>query len=125
MLNAFAYALFAAGQYRDALAAADKEIAIAEEFELPFVIPYAEINRACALTALREFAEARRALGVVEKRVRADPDPFLASQHAMQSAALEIARGDLGRAIDHLAHPTIPGRLRAPKAHTTPFEPLC
>ena len=112
MLNVFAYALFAAGQYRDALAAADKEIAIAEEFELPFVIPYAEINRACSLTALREFAEARRALGVVEKRVRADSDPFFASQHAKQSAALEIARGNLGRAIDHLASS---GHPRAPK----------
>ena len=77
MLNSFAYSLFAAGQYRDALAAADKEIAIAEEFELPFVIPYAEINRACSLTALREFAEARRALRVVEKRVRRRLRPIL------------------------------------------------
>ena len=113
MLNLFAFALFAAGQYRDALAAADKEIAIAKEFELPFVLPYAEVNRACSLTALREFAEARRALGVVEKRVRADPDPYLASNHAMNSAVLEIARGDLGRAIDHLA---AGGHPRAPKA---------
>jgi LuxR family maltose regulon positive regulatory protein len=103
MLNQVAYALFAVGQYGDALAAADKEIAFAEEFELPFVIPYAEINRACALTAMREFAEARRALSVVEKRVREDSDPYFASQHAKQSAALEIARGNLGRAIDHLA----------------------
>jgi ATP/maltotriose-dependent transcriptional regulator MalT len=111
MLNALAYALFAAGQYKDALAAADKELAIAEEFELPFVIPYAEVNRACALTASREFAEARRALGVVEKRVRTGADPFLAAQHAKQSAALELARGNLSRAVDHLApfgHPRAP-----------------
>ena len=112
MLNALAYALFAAGEYRDSLAAADKEIAIAKELELPFVIPYAEMNRACSLTALREFAEARRALSIVEKRIRADYDPFLASQHAIQSAAFEIARGDLGRAMDHLATPHHP---RAPK----------
>src|SRR5262249_46997380 len=62
LLNQVAYVSFAVGQYRDALAAADREIAIAEEFDLPFVIPYAEINRACALTAMRRFAEARRAL---------------------------------------------------------------
>ncbi len=103
MLNALAYALFAVGQYRDSLAATDKELAIAEEFELPFVIPYAEINRACSLTATRDFAGARRALGAVEKRVRIGSDPFLASQHAKQSAALEIARGNLDRATDHLA----------------------
>ena len=50
---------------------------------------------------------------VVEKRARADSDPFLSSQHALQSAALEIARGDLGRAIDHLA---TPDHSRTPKA---------
>jgi len=103
MLNMFAYALFAAGRYTDALAAASKEIAIAEEFELPFVVPHAVMNRACALVALREFAEARRALSVVEKRGRANSDPYLTSMHAIHSAALEIARGDLGRAVDHLA----------------------
>jgi DNA-binding CsgD family transcriptional regulator len=112
MLNALAYGLFAAGQYKNALAAADKEIAIAEEFELPFVIPFAEINRAGSLIALREFAGARRALNVVEKRVRADADPYFMSQYAKQSAALEIARGNLGRAIDHLASS---GHPRAPK----------
>ena len=48
MLNAFAYALFAAGRVSGTRSRRRiKEIAIAEEFELPFVIPYAEINRAC------------------------------------------------------------------------------
>lgn len=112
MLNAFAGTLFAAGRYKEALAAADKEITIAEEFGLGFVIPIAEITRACSLTALREFGEARRALSVVEKRVRTSFDPFLAAQHAIQSAALAIARGDLARAMDHLATPEHP---RTPK----------
>jgi len=103
MLNMFAYALFAAGRYRDALAAADKELAIAEELELPFVVPYAEMNRACACVALREFADARRGLGVVERHVRRNSDPYLTSLYVIQSAALEIARGDLPRALDHLA----------------------
>jgi ATP/maltotriose-dependent transcriptional regulator MalT len=113
MLNVLAFALFVTGQYRDALSAAETECAIAEEFELPFVIPYAELNRASALTASREFGRARQALSVVERRIRADSDPFLASHHAIQSAVLEIARGDLGRALDHLA---IGGHPRTPKA---------
>jgi DNA-binding CsgD family transcriptional regulator len=116
MLNVLAGALFAAGEYNEALAAAEKEIAIAEEFELPFVIPYAEVNRASSFTAMREFAKARRALRVIEKRVRDDADPFFASQHAKHSAALEIARGNLTRAIDHLGsfdHPRAPKGAQA------------
>jgi LuxR family maltose regulon positive regulatory protein len=111
LLNVVAYGLYAVGQYGDALAAADREIEIAEEFELSFVIPYAEINRACSLTALRAFAEARRALSIIEKPARADP--HFALQHAQQSAVLEIARGNLGRALEHLASS---GHPRAPKA---------
>lgn len=103
MLNMFAYALFATGRYKEALAAADRERAIAEEFELPFVIPYAEANRSWALGALREFAEARRALSLVGNRARVGSDPYLASQHTLQSAALALGRGDLVRAIEHLA----------------------
>jgi ATP/maltotriose-dependent transcriptional regulator MalT len=121
MLNVFGYALFSVGRYREALAAADKEISIAEEFELPFVVPYAEINRACALTALREFAGARRALRVVEKRVRTDSDPYFAAQHATQSAALEVARGNLRRATDHLASS---GEPRAPRGTQGPHHAL-
>src|SRR5213078_2184312 len=70
MLNPFAYALFAVGRYADSLEATDKQIAIAEEFGLPFVIPHAAVNQACSFTALRDFAEARRALRVVEKHAR-------------------------------------------------------
>jgi DNA-binding CsgD family transcriptional regulator len=115
ILDLFSFASFVAGQYRDALAAADRELAIAEEFELPFVIPHAEINRACSLIALRQFAEARRALGVVVRRVRTHSDPYLTSMHAIQAAALEIARGDLNRALEHLAsgsHPRTPSGVR-------------
>ena len=126
MLNAFAYALFAVGQYRDALAAADKEIAIAEEFELPFVIPYAEINRACALTALREFAEARRALRVVEKRV-ARRTPTRSSPRSTQSNPLRLKSREAISAARSttLLRPTTLVRRRALKAHTMLFKPLC
>jgi ATP/maltotriose-dependent transcriptional regulator MalT len=103
------------GRYTDALKAADKEAAIAAEFGLTFVTPYAELNRACAMTALREFGEARRALSIVERRAQVSADPFLESQHAVQSAVLAISKGDLVRATDHLARgsharTTKPGR---------------
>jgi DNA-binding CsgD family transcriptional regulator len=103
LLNIYSYSLFVAGRYADALSAADKEVAIAAEFELPFVTPHAQLNRACALTALRAFGEARRALRVVERRPQAGADPYLASQHTTQSAAIAIGQGDLRRATDHLA----------------------
>jgi ATP/maltotriose-dependent transcriptional regulator MalT len=102
-LSALAYALFATGEYRGAIALAEKEIAIATEFGLSFATPYGEINRAHALIALREFAEARRALSGVEKHLRTNPNPYLASGHADLSAMLAISRGDLVRAADHLA----------------------
>ncbi|HEY2354536.1 MAG TPA: LuxR C-terminal-related transcriptional regulator [Gaiellaceae bacterium] len=116
ILDGFAYALFAVGRYPEALGAANKEVAIAEEFELPFVVPYAQINRACSFTAMREFANARRALRVIETRVRVNPDPFFAVQHAIQSASLEIARGDLLRASDHLASSNDPQAPRFTQA---------
>jgi LuxR family transcriptional regulator, maltose regulon positive regulatory protein len=112
MLNAYSYALLLTGQYRDALGAADREISIAEEFELLFVVPYAQINRACALTALREFAGARNALRIVERRALAGGDPYAASRHAMQSAVIAIGRGDLIRATDHLARGSHPRATR-------------
>jgi ATP/maltotriose-dependent transcriptional regulator MalT len=113
LLNAYSYALFAIGRYRDALEAADREADIAAEFELTFVTPHAEINRASALTALREFAEARRALSIVERWASGGTEPYLASQHAAQSAILAISRGNLIRAGDHLA---LGSHARASKA---------
>ncbi len=113
MVNSLAYGLFATGQYRSALAAADREIEIAAEYELAFVIPYAELIRACALTALREFAEARKALRVVEKRIQSESDPYLASQHAIQSAIMEVSRGNLSRAIEYLPPASHPRATKA------------
>jgi LuxR family maltose regulon positive regulatory protein len=114
-LNLLAFGLYAAGRYSEALAIADKELKIAREFELPFVFPYAEVNRASCFTALRDFARARRALSNVERHVRATSDPYLMSLHAIQSAALELAHGNLDRALEHLApgeHPRAAAGIR-------------
>lgn len=103
LLNAYAYALSLSGRYADSVAAAENELSIAAEFELSFVAPYAQVTRAYALIALREFSEARRALRSIEKAPHVDADPFLMSQHARQSAILAISQGNLVRAADHLA----------------------
>ncbi len=104
VLNMYSITLHAVGRYNDALSVADRELAFADEFELQFVAPYAHLNRAAALTALRRFGDTRRALAMVDRRLRTDVDPYLASQHVIRSAELEIGRGDLRRAEDQLAN---------------------
>jgi len=111
-LNALAYALAATGKYREAIALAEKQLAIATEFGLSFATPYGEIHRARALIGLREFAEARRTLRGVEKHLRADPTPYVATSHADLSAMLAISRGDLVRAADHVASANHPRAKR-------------
>lgn len=103
LLNAYSSALQMCGRYSDALKATDKEAAIASEFGLTFVTTYAELNRTAALTALREFAGARRALSIVERQAPASADPFVHSRLAVHSAVFAISKGDLVRATDHLA----------------------
>jgi DNA-binding CsgD family transcriptional regulator len=107
-LTGVAYGLLATGEYRDAIAIADKEIAIATEFGLTFATAYGEMTRVQAFIALREFAEARRALRVLEKHLQVNANPFVASRHAMLLAMLAISRGNLVRAGDHLARGSYP-----------------
>jgi LuxR family maltose regulon positive regulatory protein len=116
MLNGLAYGLNLTGRYSEALAMADRELDIADAFGLGFVEPHAQTNRAFALTALRRFGDAGRALGVIEKRLRDGADPYLAAERTVRRAVLEIGRGDLSRAADHLAagvHPRAGKRSKA------------
>jgi LuxR family transcriptional regulator, maltose regulon positive regulatory protein len=102
LMNVYADALVAAGRYREGLAAAERELALADEYGLDFVVAFAHVNKARALTGLRQFGAARRALGVVEKRLCEVDDPYLECQRAIYSAMFEISRGDLERAVDVL-----------------------
>ncbi|MGH3009215.1 MAG: LuxR C-terminal-related transcriptional regulator [Gaiellaceae bacterium] len=102
VLNLYADALIAAGRYGEALKATQKELALAEEYGLEFVTYYALINKTRALTGLRRLPDARKALSLVERRLHAAPDPFVACQRAMYTATLHITEGDLERAGDVL-----------------------
>jgi ATP/maltotriose-dependent transcriptional regulator MalT len=103
LLNAYANALSVTSHYGDALAATELELAIAEEFGLDFVEKYAQINRVIALTGLRRFGEARRALAFVEKSLRVAADPYVDCQRTICTAVFEISRGDPARAVDVFA----------------------
>jgi ATP/maltotriose-dependent transcriptional regulator MalT len=103
LLNVYANALSVAGRYHDSLSTTERELAIAEEYELDFVFVFAQINNVRALTGLRRFGDARRALACVDKRLRAGVDPYVECQRSMYSAALEISRGDLDGAAELLS----------------------
>lgn len=102
LLNVYANALSACGRYRDALTATELELAIADEFDLDFVVTFAQVNKARALIGLRRFGEARRALANLEKRLRDNDVGFAKCQRAIYSATFEISRGDLFRAREFL-----------------------
>lgn len=102
LLNIYANALSAQGRYSDALKAADREFVLAEEYGLDFVHLYVLINKARALTGLRRFAEAKRALSEVDRHLRTTFDPYVDCQHSMYLAALYLSTGDSERAADVL-----------------------
>jgi LuxR family transcriptional regulator, maltose regulon positive regulatory protein len=102
VLNLYADALIAAGRHQEALAATEKELVVAEEYGLEFVLYYAYVNKLRALTGLRRLPEARRSLLAVERRLGAVPDPFIDCQRSMYAAILYVAEGDLERAVNVL-----------------------
>ena len=103
LLNIYSNALSALGRYEDALNATARGCALADEYGLEFVAHYALINRARALTGLRRFAQAKRALSEVERRLRLFDDPYVDCQRATYTAALYLSIGDVDRAVDALA----------------------
>ncbi|HZS30278.1 MAG TPA: LuxR C-terminal-related transcriptional regulator [Gaiellaceae bacterium] len=108
LLNVYADVLTVAGRFDDALSTAERELAIADEYALEFVVGYAEINRARALTGLRRFGDARRSIAKVERRLRNARNAYLQCQRAIYLAALHISQGELSRAADVLSGGTDP-----------------
>jgi LuxR family transcriptional regulator, maltose regulon positive regulatory protein len=102
LLNVYADALTAAGRYRDGLSVTERELAIADEYGLDFVVAYAHVNKLRALVGLREFGAARRALAIVDRRLGEVDDPYLECQRAIYAATFEISRGETERAVDVL-----------------------
>lgn len=100
-LNGYSGALSILGRYHDALAAAEHEMAIANQYELEFVRRHATLNRARALIGLRQIAQAERCLASLDG-VTDEQDLFLASNRLMERARLQITVGDLEKALAHL-----------------------
>ncbi len=83
-LNIQSTALSTAGEYEAGLGAAEQGLAIADEFELEFVLRHALMNRARALVGLRQVASAERALAEVERRLATQDDLFLSINVSME-----------------------------------------
>lgn len=116
LLNLYADALIAGGRYGAGLSATHRELELADEYGLEFVICYALVNKVRAFTGLRRLPEARKALNTVERRLEKSPDPFVDCQRAIYAASLHVTEGDLERAGDVLLgghHPRAGARLLA------------
>jgi LuxR family transcriptional regulator, maltose regulon positive regulatory protein len=109
LLNVYADSLAVMGRYRDALSAAERELAIADEYDLDFLISCGEINRARALTGLRRFGDARRSLARVERRLHGARNAYLECQRAIYLASLHISRGESLQATNVLSGGVDPG----------------
>jgi ATP/maltotriose-dependent transcriptional regulator MalT len=103
LLNIYANALSTQGRYAEALKAADREFALGAEYGLEFVYLYGLNNKARSLTGLRRFADAKRLLAEVERRLRTAPDQYVEGQHTTYLAALYLSTGHPERAVDVLA----------------------
>jgi ATP/maltotriose-dependent transcriptional regulator MalT len=102
LLNNYSTALSALGRYDEAVAAAERELAIAADYDLEFVRRHALINRARALIGLRQIARAERNLQNLEATLRSERDVFLAANVVTERARLYITTGDLERAASLL-----------------------
>ena len=118
-LNNYANGLVLTARYKEALAAIDRELAIAREFSVDFVAPYALVMRGLACLGLRRFRDAERAFS---NAVSAE-DPFIPVAVATFAARLPLYSGRPGEALTRLgqirdgeAIPTIRGELTATKA---------
>jgi len=109
-LNTQSTALSIAGRYEAALAAAEHEREIADEFELELVLRHALINRARALIGLRQIAASERTLAELRRRLVSHEDLFLSANSSIERARLYVTLGDLRRAHSSLflaAHPRL------------------
>ena len=102
-LNQLTGMLAFTAHYAEALRAADRLVAEAEEAGIGFAVSHGLLARVRALTGLRRFADAREALGQVLTRFQYESDPWIATQIPISNARIQISLGDLDRARDHLS----------------------
>ena len=78
-LNQLTGMLAFTAHYAEALRAADRLVAEAEEAGIGFAVSHGLLARVRALTGLRRFADAREALGQVLTRFQYESDPWIAN----------------------------------------------
>jgi DNA-binding CsgD family transcriptional regulator len=103
LLCIYSYSLALTCRYQESLKQSDLLLQVAETCGLDFPVPYAQLDRARALTGLGRFAPAARTLSMIERRVRDQPSSFFLANLPVARALLFASVGDLGRALDVLS----------------------
>jgi LuxR family maltose regulon positive regulatory protein len=101
-LNQHSWALGWAGRYEEALGAAERALAEADESAIDFVVSHALLAKATALVGLRRFAAAQEVLSTLTRRLREEPEGWVSTNAAMVRARLQVSLGNLDRASDEL-----------------------
>jgi ATP/maltotriose-dependent transcriptional regulator MalT len=112
-MNLHAWALLYAGQYADALEAADQACSESEECGVEFAVKHGLLAKASALVGLRRFATAKRIVDQLERSLGAGPDHSVSANLALARARLQVSLGDLDRAADELCRDPGPNQTPA------------
>jgi DNA-binding CsgD family transcriptional regulator len=96
--------LVLAGQYANALEAADAAILESEQSHLAFVRPHALISRVAALTGLQRFGAAHAALAEIEHSATVLGEPYLVANAAIVRCRLLLAENSFEAALSAVRH---------------------
>jgi LuxR family transcriptional regulator, maltose regulon positive regulatory protein len=102
-LHLHAWPLLYAGRYTEALAAAERVLAEAEEAEIDFVVNHALLAKSNAFIGLRRFASASHTLAQLSSRPQSESDGWVSGNASLARARLHISIGDLPQAAAELA----------------------
>jgi DNA-binding NarL/FixJ family response regulator len=102
-LSAYSYALIVTCRYQESVKHTEALTRIAETCGLEFPLNFAQILRAKALTGMRRFGAAERALSALERQLRDQPSSYFLGNVPVERARLRLSVGDLKRALDVLS----------------------
>jgi LuxR family maltose regulon positive regulatory protein len=103
LLSMYSYALITTCRYRESLTYIDALQRVAETCGIDFPLAYAQLFRAKALTGIRRFGPASRALSRLERRMHDQPGSYFRANLPVARARLYASVGDLERAVDVLS----------------------
>jgi LuxR family transcriptional regulator, maltose regulon positive regulatory protein len=117
-LSVYGGALLVNGRYEEALEHMDALTTLAMSSAIAFAVPYAQIQRAKALTGLRRFALATRTLSLLERQIQGKPSDYFSCRIQIERARLHASVGDLERALGALS---LGPPTRTPKTDASVF----